>query len=133
MMNIKKMFTQVHIPYVGAAWDLAGRVSFIFNCLNYLLMTRVYYFNTGDSLIRDTFKSYGLFLFTAFLLFAVLSVVLYVIVVPSHNKFVQDQSYIDGRSILYDSVCSVNDNVIELQKKIVELQSQIEDIKKQNK
>lgn len=127
-MAMKKVLAQNNLPYVGALWDLAGRVAFVFNCLNYLLMTRVYYFNTGDSLIRDTFQSYSMFLFIAFALFAVLSIILYKFVVPAHNQFTQEQSYLDGRSPLFDKVVELMEQNTSLQTQLTDIQKQLKDI-----
>ena len=122
-MNIFKhipRFKQVQIPYVGALYDLSGRVFHFISIANFLLVTRVYYYNPGDTLLQDTFGSYILFMIACGLFGVVLAGLVYVVIVPSHNKYSQEQSVIDGRSPTFEKIC-------ELEKKIDQLQKKLED------
>lgn len=107
---------------MGAAWELAGRVTFLVSLVNYIFMSRLYYYNTGDTYLRDIFGSYILFiLFVAFGVFLA-STFVWAFIVPSHNKFCQEQAYADGRSPLYDAVIEMKVQLDEMQAKLDKLE-----------
>lgn len=109
---------QINIPYVGAVYDLTMRVVSTISVLNMIFMSRVYYYNTGDSYLRDVFPSYWIFVcFLAFL--CVLAALwMWAFVIPSHNKFCQTQSIIENRSPTFDKVCEISKQIEALQKEI---------------
>lgn len=117
-MNITKYIPkQIHIPYVGAMWELAGRVSFLVSLINYVFMSRLYYYNTGDSYLRDVFGSYILFAIAILIVVAIAAGFMWAFIIPSHNKFCQEQAYVDGRSPLYDMVVEMKEQLDRLENK----------------
>lgn len=119
MINVSKFIPrQIHVPYIGAMYELLNRVAFFISVCNILLCTRLYYYNTGDSLLRDTFGSYAIFMIAAGVIGIVLAVIIWACIVPSHNKFLQEQAVIDGRSPTFDKLCEVEKRLIELEKRI---------------
>ena len=111
---------QIQLPYIGALYDLSGRVFHFISIVNFMLVTRVYYYNPGDTLLQDIFGSYILFMIVCGIFGMVLAGLVYAVVVPSHNKYSQEQSVINGRSPTYEKIC-------ELEKKIDQLQKKLED------
>jgi uncharacterized membrane protein len=130
-MNIVKYLPkQIHIPYVGALWDLAGRVAFLVSMINYVFMSRLYYYNTGDSYLRDIFGSYVLFTLAILSVVLVAFTFMWAFVVPSHNKFCQEQAYTDGRSPLYDAVIEMREQLSKMQAKLDEMQAKLDRLEK---
>jgi hypothetical protein len=107
---------QVHIPFVGALYDLLGKAFFFVTVANFILNTRLYYYNTGDTLIRDSFSSYWLFL-TALVSFGLVMLgFVWVFILPSYNSYAQKQSVIEGRSPMYELLCEMNERLKKLEK-----------------
>lgn len=101
------MFKQKNVPYVGAIYELLARVAFLYSLVSQLLMTRLYFYNQGDSFLKESFGSYWLFLGFLLLICWVLSWLSWAFLIPSQNKFCQEQAVIDNRSPLYEKVCEI--------------------------
>lgn len=112
-----KVPKQIQLPYVGALYDLSGRVFHFISIANFILMTRVYYYNPGDSYLQDTFSSYFLFMLSCGIFGVFLSGLVYAFVVPGHNKFQQEQAVLDGRSPIYEKLCELERKIDALEKK----------------
>ena len=96
---------------IGGFLTIANEVMFIFSTLNFLMITRMNYFNSDDSYIRDYFPTYTIFMLAMFLSGIIAMIFTYIIIIPSKYKFAQEQSIKDNRSPTYDKI-------IELEKKI---------------
>lgn len=107
-MNVSKYIPkQIHLPYIGAIYELSGRTIFILNLANLVLNTRIYFYNPGDSYLRDILASYLVFMSAAFS-FAILSMTfMWVFVVPSHMKFNNDQRVANGIDPTFEKVCEL--------------------------
>lgn len=120
---VKYIPKQIYIPYMGAAWELAGRVSFLISLINYIFMSRLYYYNTGDNYLRDIFGSYIVFMLVVLIGILLAFTFVWAFIVPSHNKFCQEQAYTDGRSPLYDAVIEMKTQLDEMQAKLEKLEN----------
>jgi len=102
---------QVHIPYLGALFDLTSKALALVGGLNFLMLTRNTYYDSNDSLLRDIFGSYILFMIVAVLVGLVIMLALYVFLVPSANSYAQKQAVIDGRSPMFDKICEIDERM----------------------
>ncbi len=118
MQIFKFIPKQIELPYIGALYDLSGRVFYFISVANFILMTRVYYYNQSDSLLRDIFGSYFVFMSVCGIFGMVMAAAAYACIVPSHNKYLQEQAVLDGRSPTYEKLC-------ELEKKIDRLEGKL--------
>lgn len=115
-MDITKFIPkQVHVPFIGAVYDIAGKAFLFVTITNFLLNTRLYYYNTGDTLIRDSFSSYWLFLAVLFAFGLLMLALVWVFILPSYNAYAQKQSVIDGRSPMYELLCEVNERLKKIE------------------
>lgn len=116
-MDIAKFIPkQIHLPFIGAVYDLVGKAFFFVTIANFLLNTRLYYYNAGDTLIRDSFGSYRVFLITLASFGLVALTFVWVFILPSYNSYTQRQSVVDGRSPTYELLCEVNERLKRLEK-----------------
>lgn len=112
-MNFLK---QKNIPYIGAVYELLSRVSFLYSLVSQILMTRLYFYNSDDSLLKEFFGSYWLFIGFLILICWLLSWVAWAFVIPSQNKFCQEQAVIEGRSPTYELLLEIQQEIRELKK-----------------
>jgi len=105
---------QIQIPYIGAIYELAGRVMFIFSAFNFLMVSVVTY--TASERVRSIFPSFWLFLLMYGIVGVLTAVFSYVVIIPSQNKFAQEQAYLEGRSPLYEKVCDIEKLIMEIKK-----------------
>jgi hypothetical protein len=108
---------QVHVPYLGALYDLTGKVFFAVNAVSFLMLTRNTYYSQNDTLLRDIFGSYALFMLTVIGAGIVLLYMAYVFLIPSLNSYTQQQAIIEGRSPMYEKICEINERLIKLEEK----------------
>lgn len=118
-MNLSKFVPkQVHIPYVGALYELSGRVFYFVSIAGYVLTTRVQYYNPGDPWIRESFGSYITFAVSLFVFAMLMGVIVWVALIPSQNKFLQEQAVIEGRSPMYEKLCDMDERLKNIEKKV---------------
>jgi hypothetical protein len=120
---------QIHVPYVGALFELAGRAFFFVSIANFILNTRLFYYNTGDSWLREHFSSYLEFGLAYIALGLVVIILVWVILIPSQNKFQQEQSVKDGRSPMFDKICEIYKQNEAMEKEILDLKNAVEVLK----
>jgi len=117
-MNINKLIPkQIHVPYIGAIWELVGCVSFILSILNMLFVTIITY-STNDT-VRHIFPSYWIFFIIYSIFGGIMALVSYVYILPSRIKFLQEQSVIDNRNPMYDKICE-NEKLLKEMKQLIE-------------
>lgn len=109
---------QVHVPYLGALFDLTSKALALVGGINFLMLTRNTYYDPGDCLLRDIFGSYILFMVVVLLTGFVGLFILYIFLVPSANSYAQRQAVIEGRSPMYEKLCDVENRLKELEKKL---------------
>lgn len=122
----RKMTTRL-----GGFLVLMSETMFLFSILNFLMISRLQYYNSGDSYIRAVFPHYLLFLgamgfagFTAMW-------IIYVYVLPSKQRFSEEQAIKDNRSPTYDRILEVQDELGEMRKMMKELSEKVEKLSEQ--
>lgn len=108
---------QIHVPYLGALFDLTGKVFFAINAASFVMLTRTTYYSQNDSLLRDTFGSYALFMLAGIISGIGLLYIAYVFLIPSLNSYTQQQAVIEGRSPTYEKICEINERLKKLEEK----------------
>lgn len=118
-MDLSKFIPrQVQLPYVGAIFDLVCKAFAIMGGVNFLMLTRSTFYNSSDSLLRDTFGSYTVFMLTVSIAGIVVLMLVYVFLVPSYNAHTQRQAVIEGRSPMYEKICEINERLKKLEEKL---------------
>jgi hypothetical protein len=117
----RKMSTRV-----GGLLTLVGEAMFLFSILNFLMISRLQYYSQGDSYIRTVFPHYLLFLTGLSIIGFVAMWLVYVYVLPSKQRFSQEQAVKDNRSPTYDKIIEVQGELIEMRKMIKELSEKVE-------
>jgi uncharacterized membrane protein SpoIIM required for sporulation len=80
---------------------------FLFSLLNFLMMTRLQYYSSGDSFMRQIFPHYLFFLAGMFVLAFVGMWLTYVYVFPGKQRFSQEQAIKDDRSAMYNALLEI--------------------------
>lgn len=117
----RKMSTRV-----GGLLTLVGEAMFLFSILNFLMISRLQYYNEGDSYIRTVFPNYFLFFMGLSIIGFVSMWFVYVYVLPSKQRFSQEQAVKDNRSPMYDRILEVQDELAEMRKMVKELSEKVE-------
>ncbi|WP_242492676.1 hypothetical protein [Methanolobus psychrotolerans] len=87
----------------GSLLIIVGKTMFLFSLLNFLMITRLQYYSSGDSFMRQIFPHYLFFLAGMFVLAFVGMWLTYVYVFPSKQRFSQEQAIKDDRSPMYNT------------------------------
>jgi len=113
---------------LGGMLILLGETMFMFSLLNFLLITRIQYYNPGDAYMRQLFPSYLLFLgiLIAAALLGMLFV--YVFILPSKMAFSQQQAVKDDRSPTHNLLIEVNSEIKGLKKEIEALKQSLDKV-----
>jgi len=113
---------------LGGMLILLSETMFIFSLLNFLLITRIQYYNPGDAYMRQLFSNYLLFL--GILITAALLGMLfvYVFILPSKMAFSQQQAIKDDRSPTHNLLIEVNSEIKSLKKEIESLKQSLDKI-----
>ena len=113
---------------LGGMLILLGETMFMFSLLNFLLITRIQYYNPGDAYMRQLFPNYLLFLgilITAALLGMIF---VYVFILPSKMAFSQQQAVKDDRSPTHNLLIEVNNEIKGLKKEIEALKQSLDKV-----
>lgn len=111
-----KMPKQIYVPYVGAVYSLLGKLFFVINGLTFLMSTRNAFYNSSDSLLKDTFGTYAVLMLVISISCGFGMLLVYIFGEPSINKFSQDQAVKDGRSLTYEKLLEIEKQIGELRK-----------------
>lgn len=108
---------QIHIPYIGGFLTLINQVMFFFSVFNFLMLSRITYYNSGDSFISMIFPSY-LWFFAAYCVIGlILCVFVWVVILPSQNAFAQRQAVMHHNPT-YEKICLIEKKLEEIDKKL---------------
>ncbi len=113
---------------LGGMLILLSETMFMFSLLNFLLITRIQYYNPGDVYMRQLFPNYLLFLgilITAALLGMIF---VYVFILPSKMAFSQQQAVKDDRSPTHNLLLEVNSEIKGLKKEIEALKQSLDKV-----
>lgn len=108
-MQIK--LPQKRIPYLGAMYEIAGRVAFMYSIITSVMMTAVSY--TTISRLQIIFHSYWTFLATWFLIGMFAALFTWIFIIPSHVQLCAEQSVIDGRNPMQNEILEIKEILIE--------------------
>ncbi|WP_319506977.1 hypothetical protein [uncultured Methanolobus sp.] len=111
---------------VGGLLIIVGETMFLFSLLNFLMITRLQYYSSGDSFMRTLFPHYLFFLAALFLAAFIGMWLTYVYVFPSKQRFAQEQSIKDDRSPLYNKVLDIESEIEELKTAVIELSKKMD-------
>ncbi|MDK2824982.1 hypothetical protein SAMN04488589_0279 [Methanolobus vulcani] len=117
----RKMSTRI-----GGLLIIVGETMFLFSLLNFLMITRLQYYNSGDSFMRTLFPHYLLFLAALFIVAFLGMWLTYVYVFPSKQRFSQEQAIKDDRSPMYNKILELEDDIDELKKVVFEMSEKID-------
>ena len=112
---------------VGGLLIIVGETMFLFSLLNFVMITRLQYYSSGDSFIRTIFPDYLFFLAGMFMVAAVGMWLTYVYVFPSKQRFSQEQAIKDNRSPMYDRIIEVQDDVVQIREIIEKLSDRMDE------
>jgi hypothetical protein len=100
---------------LGGMLILVGETMFLFSMLNFVLVTRIQYYNPGDAYMRQLFPNYMLFpgALAAAALLAMIFV--YIFILPSKMVFSQQQAIKDDRSPPHNLLMEVHKELQELE------------------
>lgn len=112
----RKMSTKL-----GGFLIIVGEIMFLFSLLNFLMITRLQYYSSGDSFIRILFPDYLIFMGAMFVLTLIAMWITYVYILPSKQLFSQEQSIKDNRSPIYNEIIEIHGEISELRNMIKKL------------
>ena len=115
---------------VGGLLIIVGETMFLFSLLNFVMITRLQYYSSGDSFIRTIFPDYLFFLAGMFVVAAAGMWLTYVYVFPSKQRFSQEQAIKDNRSPMYDRIIEVQDDVVKMREMIEKLSDRVDEMAK---
>ena len=122
----RKMTTRL-----GGFLVLMSETMFLFSILNFLMISRLQYYSSGDSYIRAVFPHYLLFLGAMGLVGITAMWIIYVYILPSKQRFAEEQAVKDNRSPTYDKILQVQAELAEMRKMMEELSVKIEKLAEQ--
>jgi hypothetical protein len=123
----RKMTTRL-----GGFLVLMSETMFLFSILNFLMISRLQYYSSGDSYIRVVFPHYLLFLGAMGLVGITAMLIIYVYILPSKQRFAEEQAVKDNRSPTYDRILEVQYELAEMRKMMEELSEKVEKLAEQN-
>ena len=105
----RKMSTRV-----GGFLILISETMFLFSILNFLMISRLQYYSSGDSYIRALFPHYLFFLGAMGFVGMTAMFIIYVYILPSKQRFSQEQAVKDARSPTYNKLLEVQGELSEM-------------------
>ncbi|QLC51217.1 hypothetical protein HWN40_04025 [Methanolobus zinderi] len=106
---------------VGGLLIMVGETMFLFSILNFIMITRLQYYSSGDSYIRTLFPHYIVFLIGLSVIAFIGMMFTYVYIFPSKQKFSQEQAIKDDRSPMYQKI-------LEIQKELNEMRTTVDSL-----
>lgn len=111
---------------VGGILIIIGETMFLFSLLNFLMITRLQYYSSGDTFMRRIFPDYLLFLLGMFVVAFIGMWITYVYVFPSKQRFSQEQAIKDNRSPMYNKVVEVQDELMKMRETVEKLSEKVD-------
>lgn len=117
----RKMSTQV-----GGFLILVSETMFLFSILNFLMISRLQYYSSGDSYIRVLFPNYMIFLGAMGFIGLTAMFIVYAYILPSKQRFSQEQAVKDSRSPTYNKLIEIQTELAETRKLLVKLSERVD-------
>ncbi|WP_445475256.1 hypothetical protein ACT9XH_00490 [Methanococcoides methylutens] len=116
---------------IGGMLILVGETMFLFSILNFVMITRIQYYSSGDSFARTIFPEYYFFLLSMFVVAFIGMWLTYVYIFPSKQKFSQEQAVKGDRSPMYNRLVQMHEEMREMQSMVKELQEKVDILSKE--
>ncbi|NYT20132.1 MAG: hypothetical protein GKC08_07590 [Methanosarcinales archaeon] len=116
---------------LGGILILVGETMFLFSILNFVMITRIQYYSSGDSFARTIFPEYYFFLLSMFVVAFIGMWLTYVYIFPSKQKFSQEQAVKGDRSPMYNRLVQMHEEMREMQSMVKELQEKVDSLSKE--
>ncbi|MEL4304290.1 hypothetical protein [Methanococcoides sp. LMO-2] len=116
---------------LGGLLILVGETMFLFSILNFIMITRLQYYSSGDSFARTIFPKYYFFLFGMLAVAFIGMWLAYVYIFPSKQKFSQEQAVKDNRSPMYNRLVEMHEEMREMQSMVKELQEKVDTLSRE--
>ena len=113
---------------VGGMLILVGETMFLFSILNFVLVTRIQYYNPGDAYMRQLFPNYLLFLGVLAAAALLAMILVYIFILPSKMVFSQQQAVKDERSPTHNLLMEVHMELQELRSEVNSLRQAIDKV-----
>lgn len=111
---------------------LISETMFLFSIMNFIMITRLQYYNATDSFMRTLFPHY-LYFFAALSLVAFAGMwFAYVFVIPSKQRFSQQQAVKDARSPTYNRLVEMHDDLARIENSILKLNERLDRMESPN-
>ncbi|MBP2029658.1 hypothetical protein J2755_000578 [Methanohalophilus levihalophilus] len=111
---------------LGGILMLISETMFLFSIMNFIMITRLQYYNATDSFMRSLFPHY-LYFFIALSLVAFGGMwFAYVFVIPSKQKFSQEQAVKDARSPTYNRLVEMHEDLTRIENSILKLNERLD-------
>ncbi|WP_255335755.1 hypothetical protein [Methanosarcina sp. KYL-1] len=124
----RKMSTRI-----GGFLILISETMFLFSILNFLMISRLQYYSSGDSYIRTVFPHYLFFLGAMGCVGLTAMFIIYTYILPSKQRFSQEQAVKDNRSPMYDRIIEVKGELAEMRKMMEELSERLDKLAENGK
>ena len=111
---------------VGGILIIVGETMFLFSLLNFLMITRLQYYSSGDAFMRRIFPDYLFFLMGMFVVAFIGMWITYVYVFPSKQRFSQEQAIKDNRSPMYNKIVEVQDQLMKMRETVDKLSEKVD-------
>ena len=111
---------------VGGFLILISETMFLFSILNFLMISRLQYYSSGDSYIRTLFPHYIFFLGAMGFVGLTAMFFIYTYILPSKQRFSQEQAVKDARSPTYNKLLEVQGELADMRKLVEELTERID-------
>ncbi|AKB26149.1 hypothetical protein MSMTP_2680 [Methanosarcina sp. MTP4] len=122
----RKMSTRV-----GGFLILISETMFLFSILNFLMISRLQYYSSGDSYIRAVFPHYLFFLGAMGFVGLTAMFFIYTYILPSKQRFSQEQAVKDSRSPTYNKLLEVQEELSEMRMMMADLSEKVEKLSKE--
>ncbi|WP_440954509.1 hypothetical protein ACSAZK_12890 [Methanosarcina sp. Mfa9] len=116
---------------VGGFLILMSETMFLFSILNFLMISRLQYYSSGDSYIRTLFPHYIFFLGAMGFVGLTAMFFIYTYILPSKQRFSQEQAVKDNRSPTYNKLLEVQDELADMRKMMADLSEKVENLSKE--
>jgi len=113
---------------LGGMLILVGETMFLFSMLNFVLVTRIQYYNPGDAYMRQLFPNYLLFLGVLAAAAMLAMILVYIFILPSKMMFSQQQAVKDERSPTHNLLMEVQMELQELRSEVDNLRQAIDKV-----
>ncbi len=113
---------------LGGMLILVGETMFLFSMLNFVLVTRIQYYNPGDAYMRQLFPNYLLFLGVLAAAAMLAMILVYIFILPSKMMFSQQQAVKDERSPTHNLLMEVQMELQELRSEVDSLRQSIDKV-----